>query len=105
MVSKAFQVLSGKINFILNRAFLIWGISDPQKRAVYDRSGFDPEDRSGNMSSRASGFSAGPFSNGGFEGELSPEDLFNMFFGGGGGGGGGGFGPGFSGSFGGGPSE
>ena len=30
-----------------------------------------------------------PFSsNGGFEGELSPEDLFNMFFGGGFGGGG-----------------
>jgi len=36
-----------------------------------------------------------------FEGELSPEDLFNMFFGGGGGGG---FGPGFATSFGGGPS-
>jgi len=38
---------------------------------------------------------------GGFEGELSPEDLFNMFFGGGGGGG---FGNnGFGGGFGGGP--
>ena len=29
-------------------------------------------------------FATSPFSNGGFEGELSPEDLFNMFFGGGG---------------------
>ena len=40
-----------------------------------------------------------------FDGELSPEDLFNMFFGGGGGGFGPGFGPGFATSFGaGGPS-
>ena len=71
---------------------------DPQKRAIYD-SGTDPEDRTGGMSSRASGFS----SRGGaqFDGELSPEDLFNMFFGGGGGGG---FGPVFATSFGGGPS-
>ncbi|KAL0953857.1 hypothetical protein HGRIS_005032 [Hohenbuehelia grisea] len=64
LVSKAFQVLS-----------------DPQKRAVFDRSGGDPE-------SRFSGMSSGPsFARGGggaaFEGELSPEDLFNMFFGGG----------------------
>lgn len=35
------------------------------------------------MSSRAPGFSTSPFG-GGFEGEMSPEDLFNMFFGGGG---------------------
>lgn len=70
---------------------------------MYDRSGFDPEDRAGNMSSRSSGFSSSPFGNGSFDGELSPEDLFNMFFGGGGGGGG--FGPGFTTSFGGGPSE
>lgn len=39
-----------------------------------------------------------PFTaNGGFEGELNPEDLFNMFFGGGGFGG-----PAFGGGFGGG---
>ena len=31
------------------------------------------------------GFAASPFGGGGFEGEMSPEDLFNMFFGGGGG--------------------
>ncbi|KAG1846943.1 hypothetical protein C8R48DRAFT_423574 [Suillus tomentosus] len=64
MVSKAFQVLS-----------------DSQKRATYDQSGSDPESRSGGMSSRGPGFSASPF---GGEGEISPEDLFNMFFGGGG---------------------
>jgi DnaJ family protein B protein 12 len=66
---------------------------DPQKRSIYDRSGSDPEDRSGGMSSRASGFQSFG-GGGGFEGELSPEDLFNMFFGGGGGGG---FGNGFGG--------
>ncbi|KAJ3928546.1 MAG: hypothetical protein NXY57DRAFT_964441 [Lentinula lateritia] len=65
MVSKAFQVLS-----------------DPQKRRAYDASGSDPEDRT----SRSSDFSANSFGGGGqaFEGEMSPEDLFNMFFGGGG---------------------
>ncbi|KDR80710.1 hypothetical protein GALMADRAFT_61644 [Galerina marginata CBS 339.88] len=79
LVSKAFQVLS-----------------DPQKRAVFDN-GSDPEDRFGRMSSQSSGFA----SNGArFDGELSPEDLFNMFFGGGGNA----FGPGFATSFGGGPS-
>lgn len=51
------------------------------------------------MSSRASSGFAGRGAQ--FDGELSPEDLFNMFFGGGGGGG---FGPGFATSFGGGPS-
>lgn len=57
--------------------------TDPQKRAAYD-SGTDPEDRFGGMGSRSSGFSTS-FRNGAqFEGELSPEDLFNMFFGGGG---------------------
>ncbi|KAF9047020.1 DnaJ-domain-containing protein [Hymenopellis radicata] len=81
MVSKAFQVLS-----------------DPQKRAIYDQSGSDPEDRSGGMRS-PSGFSSNR-GGGGFEGEMSPEDLFNMFFGGGGPG----FaGNGFGGGFGGGP--
>ena len=52
--------------------------TDSQKRAVFD-SGTDPDDRFSGMSSRASGFPSG---NGRFDGELSPEDLFNMFFGG-----------------------
>ncbi|KAG6890317.1 hypothetical protein C0995_009523 [Termitomyces sp. Mi166 len=80
LVSKAFQVLS-----------------DPQKRAVYDRNGDDPESRFSGMPSRSSGFSSSPFGGGGgtFEGEISPEELFNMFFGGGGNGfGGAGFGGG-----------
>jgi DnaJ family protein B protein 12 len=80
MVSKAFQVLS-----------------DSQKRSIYDQSGSDPESRSGGMSSRGPGFSTSPF---GGEGEMSPEDLFNMFFGGGGMAMNGGFG---GGPFGGGP--
>lgn len=73
-------------------------LTDPQKRAAYDQHGSDPESRFGGGQpsfARASpGFAAGPFANG-FEGEMSPEDLFNMFFGGG-------MGPA---SFGGGPSE
>ncbi|TFK29700.1 DnaJ-domain-containing protein [Coprinopsis marcescibilis] len=81
LVSKAFQVLS-----------------DPQKRAVYDSSGGDPESRFSGMSSPSGFSSAGPFANGaGFGEEISPEDLFNMFFGGGGGNFGQGFGTGFGG--------
>ena len=59
--------------------------TDPQKRAIYDRSGDDPESRFGGMSSSgpSSGFQTSPFGGATFEGELSPEDLFNMFFGGG----------------------
>jgi hypothetical protein len=59
--------------------------TDPQKRAIYDRSGGDPESRFGGMSSSgpSSGFPASAFGGTTFEGELSPEDLFNMFFGGG----------------------
>ncbi|KAF8549421.1 DnaJ-domain-containing protein [Imleria badia] len=68
MVSKAFQV-----------------VSDPQKRAAFDQHGSDPESRFSGMPSPgfSPGFSPSPFA-GGFEGEMSPEDLFNMFFGGGG---------------------
>ena len=33
--------------------------------------------------SNGAGFATSPFGGGGFEGEMSPEDLFNMFFGGG----------------------
>jgi DnaJ homolog subfamily B member 12 len=61
VVSKAFQILS-----------------DPQKRAVFDQSGSDPESRSSGRSHPfASNGAMSPFG----EGELSPEDLFNMFFG------------------------
>jgi hypothetical protein len=58
--------------------------TDPQKRAIYDRSGGDPESRFGGVSSGTSaGFPTSSFGGTAFEGELSPEDLFNMFFGGG----------------------
>lgn len=70
--------------------------ADPQKRAIYDSSGGDPDSRFGGRPS-SQGFATSPFGNGatGFDGEISPEELFNMFFGGGGGGGP--FGPGFGG--------
>ena len=43
-------------------------------------SGADPESRG--VGSRSRGFASSPFANSAhFEGELSPEDLFNMFFG------------------------
>ncbi|EWC45852.1 hypothetical protein DRE_04859 [Drechslerella stenobrocha 248] len=85
LIAKAFQVLS-----------------DPQKRAIYDKTGGDPESR--NPGGSQAGGGGSPFA--GFQGrgagapgrhpftdEISPEELFNMFFGGGGGafGGGGSF--------------
>ncbi|KZW00050.1 DnaJ-domain-containing protein [Exidia glandulosa HHB12029] len=87
LVSKAFQVLS-----------------DADKRAQYDANpGADPDSRFSGMSSRGGGGGGGMHQHT-FEGEMTPEDLFNMFFGGGGGfGNGGGFGgtPIFTASFGG----
>lgn len=57
--------------------------TDPQKRAAYDQHGSDPESRFSGAPSFSRG-SPGFANAGGFEGEMSPEDLFNMFFGGGG---------------------
>ncbi|KAL7416064.1 hypothetical protein BDY24DRAFT_433487 [Mrakia frigida] len=73
LVSKAFQILS-----------------DPDKRAVFDRDGADPDSRASMSSSpfNRGGGGGGFSSQRGFSGaqEVNPEDLFNMFFGGGGGG-------------------
>ncbi|ORX38941.1 hypothetical protein BD324DRAFT_617944 [Kockovaella imperatae] len=76
MVSKAFQVLS-----------------DADMRASFDANpSVDPTSRGGGggggMYSRGGGGFPPGFggAGGGFQGELNPEDLFNMFFGGGGGG-------------------
>ncbi|KIV89057.1 hypothetical protein PV10_08670 [Exophiala mesophila] len=85
MVSRAFQILS-----------------DPDKKSRYDQFGGDPDSRFSSSSAAAAG--ASPFS--GFarasgrgpmyDDEISPEELFNRFFGGGG------MGPGvFGGGFGG----
>ncbi|RPB28627.1 DnaJ-domain-containing protein [Terfezia boudieri ATCC MYA-4762] len=72
LVSKAFQVLS-----------------DPQQKETFDRFGGDPAARGGGGGGEENPFSgfrstgaggAGGFARGP---ELSPEDLFNMFFGGG----------------------
>jgi DnaJ family protein B protein 12 len=68
VVSKAFQILS-----------------DPQKRAAFDQHGDDPDSRYAGMSA-AQGFEGFGGGGGGatFQGEMTPEELFNMFFGGGG---------------------
>lgn len=85
MVSRAFQILS-----------------DSDKKTKYDQFGGDPDNRfssagGGGAASASpfSGFARSPGQRGGaYEDEISPEELFNRFFGGGGfapfGGGGGG---------------
>ncbi|KAI7906842.1 uncharacterized protein BX663DRAFT_493972 [Cokeromyces recurvatus] len=71
---------------LISKAFTV--LSDPQKRAIHDAGGGDPEQRggggggggfSGFSGYRAQNYGASPFGE-----EISPEDLFNMFFGGGG---------------------
>lgn len=85
MVSRAFQILS-----------------DSDKKDRYDRFGGDPDSRASASAPQASpfsGFARSPGGGGGrgpmFEDEISPEELFNRFFGGGGGGGFGPFGKSF----------
>jgi curved DNA-binding protein CbpA len=79
---------------VVSRAFQV--LSDPDKKQKFDKFGQDPDSRF-QSSSAAAG--ASPFSGGGgfrspgargpmFEEEISPEELFRQFFGGGFGGGG-----------------
>jgi DnaJ family protein B protein 12 len=97
---------------VVSRAFQI--LSDTDKKSKYDKFGGDPDNRFSSAGASASPFSGfsqrGAPGRGGamFEEEISPEELFRQFFGGGGGGfggmGGGGFGgPGFVFNMGGGP--
>ena len=72
MVSRAFQILS-----------------DAEKKEKYDRFGGDPDNRFGSSGASASspfsGFARSPGTRGPpFDDEISPEELFNRFFGGGG---------------------
>jgi DnaJ family protein B protein 12 len=68
---------------VISKAFTV--LSDPQKRAIHDAGGGDPEQRGGGGGGHPgfSGFRAQNFGASPFGDELSPEDLFNMFFGGG----------------------
>lgn len=69
MVSRAFQILS-----------------DPDKKSRFDQFGGDPDNRfsssGASASSPFSGFSRGHAGGPMYESEISPEELFNRFFGG-----------------------
>lgn len=77
---------------VVSRAFQV--LSDADKKQKYDRFGGDPDNRFGSGSAPSaspfSGFARSPGGGRGpmFEDEISPEELFNRFFGGGGMGGG-----------------
>ncbi|KAG0196100.1 hypothetical protein BGX28_000136 [Mortierella sp. GBA30] len=70
---------------IVSKAFTV--LSDPQKRAIFDQHGPEDGRSTGVNYDRASptghGFSGGMHGMNGFGEEISPEELFNMFFGGG----------------------
>lgn len=81
-----FTVLTMEPNAVVSRAFQI--LSDPDKKAKFDRFGGDPDNRFSSppsASSPFSGFARSPSEGRGpmFEDEISPEELFNRFFGGG----------------------
>jgi len=94
--NKLAHLAADRIPTVVSRAFQI--LSDPDKKSKFDKFGGDPDNRFGASSSASAG--ASPFSGfarsqgGGMGGqpnygeEISPEELFRQFFGGGGFGGG-----------------
>lgn len=78
-------------NTVVSRAFQV--LSDAEKKTKFDRFGGDPDSRFGSGSASSAspfgGFARSPSSGREptFEDEISPEELFNRFFGGGMGGG------------------
>lgn len=69
---------------ILNKAWEV--LSDPQKKRIFDQTGSDPTSRINNASAASGGFPSSSFSGrSGFANNPFEDDLFNMFFGGGGG--------------------
>ncbi|KAI8098088.1 DnaJ domain-containing protein [Gilbertella persicaria] len=66
---------------LISKAFTV--LSDPQKRAIHDAGGGDPERRGAGGHPGFSGFRTQSYGASPFGEEISPEDLFNMFFGGG----------------------
>ena len=74
-------------SIVVSRAFQI--LSDADKKSRYDQFGGDPDNRfsssGAGASSPFSGFARAPGRGGPmFDDEISPEELFNRFFGGGG---------------------
>jgi DnaJ-class molecular chaperone len=83
------EIFANWLFLVVSRAFQV--LSDPDKKAKFDRFGGDPDSRFPGASAagasspfgnfaRSSGGRPGPM----FEEELTPEDLFRQFFGGGG---------------------
>ncbi|KAG9323381.1 hypothetical protein KVV02_007495 [Mortierella alpina] len=84
LFSLSHQSLFVSLYLVVSKAFTV--LSDPQKRAIFDQHGPEDGKSSGVNYDRASpaghGFGGASGMNG-FGDEISPEELFNMFFGGG----------------------
>lgn len=88
MAKKLGKEVYANMQIVVSRAFQV--LSDADKKAKYDQFGGDPDARFQPPPSGGSGFSNFARSRGGgrpgpmFEEEISPEEMFRQFFGGGG---------------------